>query len=228
MPETVSVGSNVPANPVREAIFTNEASLIARILAGEKDLYYTLVSPYERVIYTAAFSLLRNAADAEDCAQEAILKGFRHLGTFKGQSKFVSWLVRIAFNEAKMKLRKLRSSVYESLDSIEYDQDGEYVPQCLQDWREIPSESLERKEVREIIEDAIESLPSIYKQVFVLRDIQGHDVDATAQILGVSTAVVKTRLVRARLQLRDLLAPKIKNSQIFTRERHRRGKAAWL
>lgn len=222
MPETLSIGSKVLENSI------HEAALIDRILAGEKDLYYDLVCPYERVVYSTALSLLHDAAEAEDCAQDAILKGFHYLGTFRGQSKFVSWLVRITFNEAKMRLRKLRPSIYESLDSSAYSQDEEYVPQSLQDWREIPSEALERKETRELIEKAIQSLPAIYKEVFVLRDIQGHDVSATAQILGVSTAVVKTRLVRARLQLRDLLAPKIKDSQIFTREHYRRGRNPWL
>jgi RNA polymerase sigma-70 factor, ECF subfamily len=222
MAETLSIGNKALENTI------HEAELIDRILGGEKDLYYNLVSPYERVVYTTALSLLHNPAEAEDCAQEAILKGFHHLGTFRGQSKFVSWLVRITFNEAKMRLRKLRPGMYESLDSTAYDQDGEYVPQSLQDWKEIPSEALERKETRELLEDAVQSLPAIYKEVFVLRDIQGQDVSTTAQILGVSTAVVKTRLVRARLQLRDLLAPNIKDSQIFTREHYKRGRNPWL
>ena len=222
MIETLSGGSSKIEKPA------GEAELIARIVAGEKDLYYELVAPYERVVYTTAFSLLHNAEEAEDCAQEAVLKAFYHLATFRGQSKFVSWLVRITFNEAKMRLRKMRPVLYESLDTVAYDQDGDYVPQSLQDWREIPSEALERKELREMLEQAVKSLPVIYRDVFVLRDIQGHDVATTAQILGVSAAVVKTRLVRARLQLRDRLSPNIKGTQIFTREHYKRGKNPWL
>lgn len=222
MAETLGVSSNVLEKPI------GEAELIARIVAGEKDLYYDLVGPYERVVYTTAYSLLHNAAEAEDCAQDAILKAFYHLATFRGQSKFVSWLVRITFNEAKMRLRKMRPVLYESLDTVAYNQDGDYVPQNLQDWREIPSEALERKELREMLEDAVRRLPAIYRDVFVLRDVQGHDVSTTAQILGVSAAVVKTRLVRARLQLRDRLAPNIKGTQIFTREHYKRGKNPWL
>src|SRR5205807_2180271 len=100
-------------------------------------------------------SLLRNEAEAEDCAQDAFLKAFRYLCDFKGESKFSSWLVRIALNEAKMKLRKMRADLYDSLDQVINGEDDEYTPQTLGDWREIPSEDLERKEVRELLHNAI-------------------------------------------------------------------------
>src|SRR5262249_39310552 len=96
-------------------IMLSEAELIQRILAGERELYYELIAPYERVVYVSAMSLLHNEAEAEDCAQDAFLKALCHLGEFKGESKFGSWLVRIALNEAKMKLRKMRADLYESL-----------------------------------------------------------------------------------------------------------------
>src|SRR5437588_12679971 len=120
-----------------ETIMANEAELISRILAGDRDLYHELIAPYERMVYVSVFSLLRNEADAEDCAQEAFLKAFRHLAEFKGQSKFGSWLVRVAINEAKLRLRKLRPDLYESLDKSVDHEDGEYVPRSLGDWREI-------------------------------------------------------------------------------------------
>src|SRR5437899_577188 len=148
--------------------------------------------------YVSAFSVLRNEADAEDCAQEAILKALRHLSEFRGESKFGSWLVRITLNEAKMRLRKMRPGQYESLDEGSDSEDGEYVPQTLSDWREIPSETLERKEVREVLHGAVQKLPEIYREVFMLRDVQNQDIATTAEILGVSEAVVKTRLLRAR------------------------------
>ena len=204
-----------------------ESELIRRILAGERELYYDLVAPHQRVVFVSAFSILRNEADAEDCAQEAILKALRHLADFRGDSKFGSWLVRITLNEAKMKLRKLRPGQYESLDEGTDSEDAEYVPQTLSDWREIPSEALERKEVRDVLHDAIARLPEIYREVFVLRDVQHQDIATTAQVLGVSEAVVKTRLLRARLQMRDMVAPLLKDSKVFSRQTFRKGKNPW-
>ena len=218
--------SVVTANPT-ERLTAQEAELIRRILAGEKELYYELICPYERSVYVAAFSILRSEADAEDCAQDAILKAFRYLSAFRGESKFGSWLVSIVLNEAKMKLRKLRPGLYESLDEPVTNDEGDYVPQLLVDWREIPSESLERREVRDILVRAVQSLPEIYREVFVLRDIEGFDVASTAQMLEVSEAVVKTRLLRARLQMRDRVAPHIKDSSVLSRSIFKKGKNPW-
>jgi RNA polymerase sigma-70 factor (ECF subfamily) len=204
-----------------------EAELIRRILAGERELYYDLIAPYQRMTYLSAFAVLHNEADAEDCAQEAILKGLRHLADFRGDSRFGSWLVRITLNEAKMKLRKLRPGQYESLDENLDSEDNEYTPQILSDWREIPSEALERKEVREVLHNAMQRLPEIYREVFVLRDVQNQDIATTAQILGVTETVVKTRLLRARLQMRDMVAPLLKQSNIFSRLLFRKGNNPW-
>lgn len=213
-----------------KACYQAEAELISQILEGDKDLYYRLIAPYQRVVYVSALSLLHNETEAEDCAQEAFIKAFSHLADFRGESRFGSWLVRIALNEAKMRLRKLRPELYESLDARSDHSDQEeadYAPQVLQDWREIPSESLERKEVREALEKAIQGLSPIYREVFILRDVQDHDISSTAEILRVSEAVVKTRLVRARLQLRDLLAPIFKNSNVFSQQIFKRGRKPW-
>jgi RNA polymerase sigma-70 factor (ECF subfamily) len=210
-----------------EQIMATEAELILRILEGERDLYHELIAPYERMVYVSAFSLLRNESDAEDCAQEAFLKAFRHLSEFKGESKFGSWLVRVVLNEAKLRLRKLRPDLYESLDKTIDHEDGEYVPQSLGDWREIPSEVLERQEVRSILENAINNLSPIYRQVFVLRDVQGMSVADTAELMEVNEAVIKTRLLRARLQLRDMLAPVLKDSNVLSRQPFRKGRNPW-
>ena len=224
--------SAVEEKPARGSTRQAEAELIAEILAGEKERYYELIAPYQRVVYVSAFSLLHDEAEAEDCAQEAFIKAFLHLREFKGESKFGSWVVRIVLNEAKMKLRKLRPGLYESLDEKPegnyHQEEREYVPQILQDWREIPSEALERREVREILEKAIRSLAPIYREVFILRDVQDHDIATTAEILQVSEAVVKTRLVRARLQMRDLIAPLLKNSNLRSRQIFKRGRNPWL
>ena len=231
MAKRSNLSSNIDQTVRAENSYAAEAELISRILAGERERYYDLIAPYQRVVYASALSLLHNETEAEDCAQDAFIKAFCHLHEFKGESKFGSWVVRIALNEAKMKLRKLRPGLYESLD-LSRESDGgeerEYVPQVLQDWREIPSESLERSEVREIIERAIKSLPTIYREVFVLREVQDYDIATTAEILGVSDAVVKTRLVRARLQMRDLLAPMLKNSTLLSRQIFKRGRNPWL
>src|SRR5262249_40913439 len=156
-----------------------DAELIQRVLAGEHELYYDLIAPYERVVYVSAMSLLHNEAEAEDCAQDVFLKAFCHLADFKGESKFSSWLVRIALNEAKMKLRKLRTDLYDSLDRAFDGEDEEYIPQTLGDWREIPSEALERKEIRELLQKAIGRLPEKYRIVFMLRAVQNLEVAAT-------------------------------------------------
>jgi RNA polymerase sigma-70 factor, ECF subfamily len=185
----------------------NETAMIEEIKAGRKELFYELVRPYERSIYMAAFSVLQNDADAEEVAQEAVLKAFVHLKTFRAESKFSTWVIQIVINESRMKLRKDRRHLYESIDAGYQDDDGEYKPKDYRDWREIPSESLERERMRQAIGEALASLAPIYREVFVLRDVQQLSINDTARALGITEASVKTRLLRARLQMRDKLAP---------------------
>ena len=163
--------------------------------------------PYERVIYLSALSLVRNEADAEDVAQEAVLKAFKNLSRFRQESKFSTWVIQITMNEAKMKLRKDRRHLYESLDESQCSEEGDYIPKDFADWREIPSETLEQKQLRKALNEALRSLPEKYRTVLILRDIQHLNITETAQALGLSEANVKTRLSRARLQMRDALAP---------------------
>jgi RNA polymerase sigma-70 factor (ECF subfamily) len=214
-------------SPETQISVADENELVCRVRAGEHELYSDLVAPHERKLYVIALSILRNEGDAEDCVQDAVIKAFRHLEQFRGDSKFGSWLVRITINEAKMGLRKLRPQLYKSLDDVDENEDGDYVPHTFGDWREIPSEILERKEMREILINAVESLREIYREVFVLRDVEGNDVATTAQILGISVVAVKTRLLRARLQLRDILSPMLKRSSLFNRELFNKGKNPW-
>lgn len=184
-----------------------EITLIERVCAGEKHLFYELVHPYERSVFVAAHSILQDEADAEEVAQEAFLKAFSHLAGFRRESKFSTWLVQIAINEARMKRRKDRKPLYESLDKQNTDDDGDYIPKDFADWREIPSESLERDELQKALRRALASLDEKYREVFVLRDVQDMSIAETAQTLGITEASVKTRLLRARLQMRDALAP---------------------
>lgn len=186
-----------------------EASLIDRVLEGDHEAFADLLNPYERMIYVTALSVLGNEADAEEAAQEAILKAFRALPRFRNESKFSTWLVQIVINESKMKLRKDRRRLYDSLDEGIQNEDGDYTPRDFADWREIPSEALENQELRQALATALATLPAKYRSVLVLRDVQQLSIRETADLLGLSEANVKTRLSRARLQMRDALAPGI-------------------
>ena len=185
----------------------NEAQLIARIRGGDVDAFYELVRPYERAVFLAASSLVRNDADAEEVTQEAILKAFKNLSRFRQEAKFSTWLIQICINEAKMKLRKNRRHLYESIEEGQLNGEGDYIPKDFADWREIPSEALEQKELRDALQRALDSLPEKYRTVLILRDIQHLSINETAKVLGLSESNVKTRLLRARLQMRDALAP---------------------
>jgi RNA polymerase sigma-70 factor (ECF subfamily) len=184
-----------------------EGELIQQVCQGRPDLFYSLIEPYERTVFAIAYSVLNNAADAEEVAQEAFLKALKGLPSFRGEAKFSTWLVQIALNEARARLRQNRSHLLQSLDEGSGTQDSEYMPMDLADWREIPSEALERKELRQRIEETLETLRPIYREVLVLRDIQHLSIAETSQVLGISEDLVRTRLRRARLQMREALAP---------------------
>ncbi len=185
----------------------SEAELIRRVKDGDVEAFYELVRPFERAVYLAALSFVKNDADAEEVAQEAVLKAFKNLSRFRQEAKFSTWLIQITMNEAKMKLRKDRRHLYESLDQGQQNDEGDYIPKDFADWREIPSEALEQKRLREALTKALDSLPEKYRTVLILRDVQQLSIIETARILGLSEANVKTRLSRARLQMRDALAP---------------------
>jgi len=185
----------------------NEAGLIERIRQGESELFYLLIQPYERSVFMAALSIVQNEADAEEVAQEAMLKAFANLKQFRSEAKFSTWLVQITINEARMRRRKDRKALYDSIDEGKKDEEGDYIPVDFADWREIPSEALEREQLKRALAKALASLADKYREVFVLRDVQRLSIAETAQILGITEASVKTRLLRARLQMRDALAP---------------------
>ncbi len=178
-------------------------------MAGERELFHELVRPYEKSVYFAAYSLLRNEQDAEDVAQEAVLKALKNLHTFRAEAKFSTWLVSIALNEARGRLRHDRLIEFESVDEVREEESGDFTPAVIADWREVPSDALERKELRELLRGAVERLPDIYREVLVLRDVQEFNIAETAETLGVSEGVVKTRLLRARLMMQKELAPKL-------------------
>jgi RNA polymerase sigma-70 factor, ECF subfamily len=187
----------------------DEAQIIASILHGKTHLFHDLIRPHERSVYVMVLSFLQNEADAEDATQEAFLKAFRNLAKFRAESKFSTWLISIALNEARGKLRQKKAMKMETLDAGS-DEDGHVSPALLRDWREVPSEALERKEVRQMIQLAVADLPEIYREIFLLRDVEELSVNESAEALGISVASVKVRLHRARMMLQNKLAPQLK------------------
>jgi len=187
-----------------------EREIIARILAGETDLFHELIRPCERMVYLTVLSMMKDEVEAEDVTQEAMLKAFRALRSFHAEAKFSTWLVAIALNEGRRRLRTAGRTPLESLDEQASEQEGDFTPAVLTDWREIPLEALERKEIREALVEAVGQLPAIYRQVFTLRDIEELDVKETAEVLEISANVVKVRLHRARMLLQKRLAPLLK------------------
>ncbi len=197
---------------MREQTAGNEGGLIARILAGEKELFHDLIRPYERMVYLTLFSIIKNETDAEDGAQEAIINAYRHLASFRGDAKFSTWLTTIAINEGRKRLRKSKGAAEESIDEQQEAHEGDYTPTLLTDWREIPLEALQRKELREALRVAVAELPGIYRQVFTLRDLEELNIEETAQALGINPGAVKVRLHRARMMLQKRLVPFLKTA----------------
>lgn len=197
-----------------------EEEMIAAILAGDTQLYHDLIRPYERSVYQMALSYMKNESDAEDVAQEAFVRTFRSLSSFRAEAKFSTWLISITVNEARNRLRKRSALHIESLDTS--GEDGEAIsPAFLRDWREIPSEVLEREEIRKLLIEAIETLPDKYREVFLLRDVEELNVQDTALALNLSIPSVKVRLHRARMMLQKCLAPQLKTAT-------RTAKRRWL
>ena len=166
-----------------------------------------------------------NLADSEEVAQESVLKALRSICRFRGEAKFSTWLIQITINEAKSRLRKDHGYLYRSLDEPQTTNGDEYFPRDFTDWREIPSEALERKELRKALEQALACLPQKYREVFTLRDIAHLSIDETAQVLGLTLGSVKSRLLRARLQMRDALAPGFGGSWSKSAAQYQRARA---
>ncbi len=204
-----------------------EETVIARILSGEKELFCDLIKPYERLVYRAVCSLVRNGHDAEDLVQECFLKAFKHLGSFRAESSFKTWLHHIAVNEALQWLRRRARINAVSLEK-EPVEEKDYVPLHLSDWREWPSEILERQEVRDEIVKAIAMLPEKYRQVLVCRDINQLSIGDTVELLTISPGTVKIRLLRARLMVRDLLVKALGSRPLTARAVVKRGRAPWF
>ncbi len=205
--------SSVEKPPAK--VDAREEELIRRVQNGERDVFYELVQPYERRLYAVAFAILHNQHDAEDAAQEAVLKAFKNIRQFRFEARFSTWLIQITMNEARMRRRKEHGEIMEPIGEYR-EEDGTYTPRDFADWREIPSESLERTEVRKLLLEALASLGAKYREIFILRDVNHLSIEEVSEMLGISRASVKTRLLRARLMLRDLLAPKMSSGWFST------------
>lgn len=186
-----------------QVVKDDEGSLVAAAKAGDISAFETLVGRYERKIFRLAQNITQNREDAEDVMQESFLKSYQHLGEFQGNSRFYTWLVRIAVNQALMKLRKRRPNQV-SLDE-EIDTGEDTMPREVEDWGPSPEDRYEQTELGGILSSTIAELDPPFRIVFQLRDIEELSTEETAEALGLSIPAVKSRLLRARLKLRQKL-----------------------
>ncbi len=183
---------------------SDELALVQAAKAGDIGAFEQLVKRYDRNIFRIAQHITHNREDAEDVVQDAFLKAYENLGQFQGQSKFYTWLVRIAVNESLMKLRRRRTDKIVSLDQdIETEEDT--MPREIADWAPNPAQLFDQQQLKEILGKTIQGLPPGFRTVFVLRDVEGLSTEETAEALDLSIPAVKSRLLRARLQLRERL-----------------------
>ncbi len=186
------------------ASIDDEAALVAQARTGNAAAFSSLVERYEGKIFRLAQHITQNREDAEDVLQETFLKAYEHLDQFQGAARFYTWIVRIAVNQALMKLRKRKSDRTVSMDE-EIDTGEDTVVREIAGWDENPEERFSREEMTSILNTAVDALPPIYRAVFVLRDVDELSTEETAEALNLSIPAVKSRLLRARLQLRDKL-----------------------
>ncbi len=184
---------------------SSELALVQAAKKGDLEAFSDLVKRYDRNVFRIAQHITHNEEDAQDVVQEAFLKAYQNLGQFQGNSKFYTWLVRIAVNEALMKLRRRRTDRTVSIDEDVETEEGT-MPREVADWGPNPEQLYGQSELGDILKKTIQGLPPGFRTVFVLRDVEGLSTEETAEMLGLSIPAVKSRLLRARLQLRERLA----------------------
>lgn len=182
----------------------DETALVAQSREGDTRAFGELVRRYESKIFRLAQHITQNREDAEDVLQETFMKAYEHLDQFQGNSKFYTWIVRIAVNQALMKLRRRKNDKSVSLDET-IDTGEDTIVREIAAWEENPEQRFSREELGEVLDTAIQSLEPLYRSVFVLRDIEDLSTEETAEALNLSVPAVKSRLLRARLQLREKL-----------------------
>jgi RNA polymerase sigma-70 factor, ECF subfamily len=189
-----------------------DLALVQAAREGDIGAFEQLLKRYDRNVFRIANHITQNREDAEDVVQDAFLKAYQKLDQFQGNSKFYTWLVRIAVNEALMKLRKRKASKTVSIDEDVETDDG-FVPREVTDWSPNPEQLYKQAELGDILEKTIQGLPAGFRTVFVLRDVEGLSTEETADALGLSIPAVKSRLLRARLQLRERLSRHFKKKK---------------
>ena len=190
---------------VGEPVNDDESLLVGAARNGDVAAFEQLVRRYDRNVFRIAQHITQNREDAEDVVQDAFLKAYGNLAQFQEQSKFYTWLVRIAVNEALMRLRRRRPERTVSLDEDVKTEDDS-LPREVADWSPNQEQMYNQSELRDILTRTIQGLPPGFRTVFVLRDVEGLSTEETAQALELSIPAVKSRLLRARLQLRERLS----------------------
>ena len=202
--DAIKVSENEP--------ISDELMLVRAAKNGDMGAFEELVKRYDRNVFRIAQHITQNREDAEDVVQDAFLKAYGNLGQFQEQSKFYTWLVRIAVNEALMKLRRRRPERTVSLDEdVKTEEDS--IPREVADWSPNPEQQYNQAELKEILSKTINGLPPSFRTVFVLRDVEGLSTEETAEALNLSIPAVKSRLLRARLQLRERLSKYFKRRE---------------
>jgi RNA polymerase sigma-70 factor (ECF subfamily) len=189
-----------------------DVALVARTRDGDMQAFEELVKKYDRQVFRIAQHITQNREDAQDIVQDAFFKAYEKLDQFKGDSKFSTWLIRIAVNESLMRLRKRKSARTVSMDDDVQTEEGS-ITRDFADWSPNPEQMYGQSELADILRKTIQGLPEGFRSVFVLRDVENLSTEETAETLGLSVPAVKSRLLRARLQLRDRLSRYFKQAK---------------
>jgi RNA polymerase sigma-70 factor, ECF subfamily len=187
----------------RSDVADDDLLFVERVLSGDRKAFEPIVRRYERRVFRVTLSVLGNAEDAEEAMQDTFVKAFRHLDQFRRESRFTTWLTRIAINEALQKRKTQKHLI--SLDDSE-NSEQQFLPKRREPWQTDPEQLYGKQEVHRLIESAIQALPAIYREAFVLRDVEQMTAEEAAEILGITVPAMKSRLLRARLMLRETLA----------------------
>ncbi len=186
----------------------DDIALVHRAKAGDVDAFEELTGRHERQVYTLALRMLRHEQDAEDVTQQAFLSALEHLKDFREDASFATWLLRIATHAALKIIRKRKGLDTVSLEEATTPREPDEAiphPEFIADWRQSPAELVDRREVQRLLDDALAQLDENHRMVFLLRDVEGFSIKETADALGLTEANTKVRLLRARLQLREIL-----------------------
>ncbi len=197
------------SNNAEQHLPEDDLVLVDRVVSGDRRAFETLVRVHERRVFRVTLAILGNAEDAEEAMQDAFIKAFRHIDQFRRESRFTTWLTRIAVNEALQKRQARKDTV--SLDEVA-EAEVKVLPRRSQQWHDDPEKLYGKQEVRMLVEDAIRSLPPIYRETFVLRDVEGLRAEEAAEILGLTLPAIKSRLLRARLLMREALAARLEDT----------------